>query len=87
VRCDPAFDSLSAFYREELVRCQRCLEEQREYYSERAIGEAERALSGVMAQLDRLCGKADAPRIVSHLLHQFDVVAGLSARHDPRQVH
>jgi hypothetical protein len=87
VQHDPVLDSLSAFYREELVRCQRCLELQREYYSDRVIGEAERALSGVMAQLDRLCGKADADRIVSHLLRQFDVVTGLSALSEPRQVH
>jgi hypothetical protein len=31
---DPIFYSVSNFYREEIVKCQRCLEQQREYYSE-----------------------------------------------------
>jgi hypothetical protein len=39
-----------------------------------------------MAQLDRLCTKADADQVVSRLLRQFDVVTGLSAWTDPRQV-
>ena len=42
---DPIFHSLTNFYREEFVKCQRCLEEQREYYSERAISDVERALT------------------------------------------
>ena len=39
-----------------------------------------------MAQLDRLCTKGDADQVVSGLLRQFDVVAGLSAWTDPRQI-
>jgi hypothetical protein len=78
---------LSDFYREEFAKCQRCLEEQREFYSERTISDVERALTRVMAQLDRLCAKADADQVVSNLLRQFDVVAGLSAWSDPRHVH
>lgn len=84
---DPVIHSLSNFYREEFVKCQRCLEQQREYYSDRAIDEMERALTRVMSQLDRLCTKADADEIVSRLLRQFDVATGLSARSDPKQVH
>jgi hypothetical protein len=83
---DPAIYSLSNFYREEFVKCQRCLEQQREYYSERAIGEVERALTRVMSQLDHLCTAADADQIVSRLLQQFDVATGLVAWTDPRQV-
>ena len=30
-QCDPVFHSVSNFYREEFVKCQRCLEQQREY--------------------------------------------------------
>ena len=79
--------SLSDFYREEFAKCQRCLEEQREFYSERTISDVEQALTRVMSQLDRLCAKADADEVISNLLRQFDVVAGLSAWSDPRHVH
>jgi hypothetical protein len=83
---DPVFHSLSDFYREEFIKCQRCLEQQREYYSPDAISDVEQALIKVMAQLDRLCTTADADQVVSRLLRHFDVVAGLSAWTDPRQV-
>jgi hypothetical protein len=83
---DPVLHSLTNFYREEFVKCQRCLEQQREFYSDRTIDDMERALTKVMSQLDRLCTKADADKIVSRLLRQFDVATGLSARSDPKQV-
>lgn len=86
-QCDPVFHSPSSFYREEFLKCQRCLEQQREFYSESAITEMEKALTRVMAQLDRLCAHADADKVVSHLLRQFDVVTRLSAWSDPRQIH
>jgi hypothetical protein len=82
---DPVFHSLTNFYREEFVKCQRCLEQQREYYSERAISDVEQALTKVMSELDHLCTKADADEVVSQLLRQFDVT-GLSAWTDPKQV-
>jgi hypothetical protein len=84
---DPAFYSLCDFYREEFVKCQRSLEQQRELYSERAIGDVERALRRVMAQIDRLCTKADADKVVSRLLRQFDTATGSSVWSDPRHVH
>lgn len=84
--CEPVFYSVSTFYREEFLKCQQCLEEQREYYSERAIHDVEQALVKVMGQLDLLCTKADAAQVVSNLLRQFDVVTGLSAWTDPRRV-
>ena len=83
---EPVLPGLSNFYREEFLKCQQCLDRQREYYSERAIEDVERALIKVMGQLDRLCTTGDADRVVSHLLRQFDVVTGLSAWTDPRQV-
>src|SRR5687767_15742238 len=85
-QCEPVFHTVSNFYREEFLKCQQCLEQQREYYSERAIDDVEQALVKVMAQLDRLCTKADADKVVSRLLRQFDVVTGLSAWTDPRQI-
>ena len=84
---DPVFYSLSSFYREEFAKCQRCLEQQREFYSEGAISGVEEALTKVMSQIDHLCSKSDADQVVSRLLRQFDVVTGLSAWSDPRQVH
>jgi hypothetical protein len=69
--------SRSMFYREEFLRCQECLDRQREYYSDRAVTDVEAALAKVMAQLDRLIGR---------LLQQFDVVTGLSGWIDPRQI-
>jgi hypothetical protein len=84
--CEPVIHSLSDFYREEFQKCQQCLERQREFYSERAINDVEEALFRVMAQLDQLCTEADADQVVSRLLRQFDVVTGLSAWTDPRQI-
>ena len=78
--------SVSSFYREEFLKCQECLEQQREYYSEHAINDVEQALLNVMAQLDRLCTTDDADEVVSRLLRQFDVITGLSAWTDPRQI-
>jgi methylphosphotriester-DNA--protein-cysteine methyltransferase len=86
-QCDPVFHSVSNFYREEFVKCKRCLEQQREFYSEDTITDVEEALTKVMSQLDRLCTKADADQVVSRLLRQFDVVTGLSAWSDPRHTH
>ncbi|MBI2829189.1 MAG: hypothetical protein HYX77_07970 [Acidobacteria bacterium] len=84
---DPGCHCLSNFYREEFLKCQRCLDQQREFYSDRAIGEVEKALTRVLAQLDRLCAKADADQVVSRLLQQFDAVTRLSAWSDPRHIH
>ena len=84
---EPIFHSLSNFYREELVKCQRCLDAQREYYSDHTICEVEKALTRVLSELDRLCAKEDADQIVSRLLQQFDTVTRLSAWSDPRQIH
>jgi len=86
-QCDPVLHSLSNFYREEFLKCQRCLDQQREFYSEHTISEVEKALTKVMGQLDRLCANADAGQVVSRLLHQFQTVTRLSAWSDPRQIH
>ena len=85
--CDPVLHSLSNFYREEFLKCQRCLDQQREFYSEHTISEVEKALTRVMGQLDRLCAHADADKVVSRLLQQFDTVTRLSAWSDPKQIH
>jgi hypothetical protein len=83
----PVFHSLSDFYREEFLKCQRCLDQQREFYSEHTITEMEKALSKVIGEIDRLCSHADADKVVSRLLQQFDTITRLSAWSDPRQIH
>jgi hypothetical protein len=84
--CEPVIQSVSSFYREEFVKRHQRLEAQREFYSERAINDVEQALLKVIAQLDRLCTRENADEVVGNLLRQFDVVTGLSAWTDPRQV-
>jgi len=75
------------FYREEFIKHQRCLQEQRAYYSEGAITDVEHALMKILGQLERLSSQDDAPQLVSSLLKKFDVVTGLSAWSDPKQTH
>jgi hypothetical protein len=74
------------FYREELIKHQRCLQRQREYYSERAYASAEQALARLLASLDQLCRSHDADRLMGYLLRQFDIVTNLSAWSDPKKV-
>ena len=78
---------LADFYREEFVKHQRCLELQREYYSDAAISEVEQALTRIIAQLEQLSAKQDAEEVVSRLLRKFNVVTGLSSWTDPKNVH
>lgn len=79
--------ALTDFYREEFLKHQQCLQQQREYYSEQAIMDVEHALSRIMSQLEQLCTKEDASQVVSQLLKKFDLVTGLSAWSDPKNAH
>ena len=81
-----SFSALSEFYREEFLKCQRCLEQQREFYSERAITDVEQALVKVLSQLDHLCTSSDADQVVSRLLDQFNIVTGPQGWTDPRHI-
>lgn len=74
------------FYREELIKHKRCLQIQREYYSEKAITSAEDALNRLLSELDCLCRQKDADRLMGNLLRQFDTVTGLSGWSDPKKV-
>jgi len=75
------------FYREEFLKHRACLEQQREYFSERAIADVECALSRILSQLDKLCDADDADCRVAELLKQFDLVTRLSAWIDPKTLH
>ena len=75
------------FYREEFLKHRQCLAQQREYFSERAITDADLAIVRVLNELDHLCAKDDADQLMSTLLRKFDVVTRLSAWSDPNQLH
>lgn len=79
--------AIAEFYREEFDKHRQCLQQQRPYYSESAITDVEAALAKIIAQLEQLSTKDNAPQLVSSLLKQFDVVTGLSAWSDPKQTH
>lgn len=75
------------FYREEFIRHRQCLAQQREYFSERAISDADRALAKVLGKLEQLCEKDDADQVLGRLLRTFNAVTGLSAWSDPQKLH
>ena len=60
---------------------------QREYFSERAITDADQALARVLGQLEQLCAKDDADQLIARLLRKFNAVTGLSGWSDPTQLH
>jgi hypothetical protein len=78
---------ITEFYREEFLKHQRCLQQQRPYFSDRAITDVEAALTKIISELEQLSTKENAPQLVSSLLKQFDVVTGLSAWSDPKRTH
>jgi hypothetical protein len=82
-----AGSSRTDFYREEFLKHRRCLEQQREYYSDSAITSVEAALTRILSQLELLSAKQDADQVVSSLLRKFNVVTGLSGWTDPKNVH
>ncbi|MCC7186259.1 MAG: hypothetical protein IT185_08475 [Acidobacteria bacterium] len=78
---------LSAFFKEEFVKHHLCLNQQREYYSELAITQAENALSEILSQIDQLAQREDAGELIADLLKKIDTVTNLSAWTDPEQLH
>lgn len=75
------------FYREEFIRHRECLARQREYFSERAITDADAALARILGQLEQLCEKDDADQLIGRLLCTFNAVTGLSRWRDPTHLH
>ena len=78
---------LTDFYRAEFLRHRECLKQQREYYSERAITDADGAIERILRELENLCAKDDAPQVMSTLLRKVDIVTKLSAWSDPKNYH
>ena len=79
--------AIADFYREEFVKHRRCLQEQRDYYSESAITDVEAALAKIINTLEQLATQDNAPQLIGSLLKQFDVVTGLSSWSDPKHTH
>lgn len=77
----------SDFYREEFIRHRECLARQREYFSERAITDADEALARVLGKLERLCQHDDAEQVIGRLLRTFNAVTGLSSWSETKQLH
>ena len=78
---------LSDFYRNEFIRHRECLALQREYFSERAITDADAALDRVLGNLDQICQRAGGDQLICKLLRQFNAVTGLSGWSDPKKLH
>jgi hypothetical protein len=84
--CFP-LDNRTNFYREEFLKHQRCLDRQREYFSEQAIHSVESALQLILSRLDTLCRHQDCDRVLSGLLRKLDLVTRLSAWDDHGRAH
>jgi hypothetical protein len=78
---------ITDFYREEFLKRQTQLRQQREYYSEGAVASAEAALDRVLAHLETLCAMDHADQVVSRLLRCFDAATGATSVADPKKVH
>jgi hypothetical protein len=78
---------LSDFYRREFIRHRECLALQREYFSERAITDADEALAKVLGRLEQICQKDGGDQLIYRLLRQFNAVTNLSGWSDPTQLH
>jgi hypothetical protein len=85
--CGPTCQCMADFFREEFLKHHRCLERQREFYSDRAIEQAEDALVRILARVEQLSQREDACEVVSELLRKFDLVTNLSAWTDPETLH
>ena len=78
---------LSDFYRREFIKHRECLALQKEYFSERAITDADEALAKVIAKLEQICQRDGADQLIGRLLRQFNAVTNLSGWSDPTQLH
>ena len=78
---------LIEFYKEEFLKHHRCLQEQREFFSDQAIHNVESALLRIISQVDKLSAEQDANQVVAKLLREIDVVTKLSAWSDPQKAH
>ena len=76
-----------SFYREELFRHWRCLEQQREHYSEKTFRDVEAAIVKLMRHVDRLCTEDRGEEVVHRLLKTINGITRLSASSDRAPLH
>jgi len=82
-----SLDVIADFYREEFLKRQAQLRQQREYYSEGAVAGAEAALNLILMRIDTLCAHDHADQLVSRLLRCIDTATGGLVAADPKKVH
>ena len=75
------------FYRQEILKHWRCLEQQREHYSEKAMTDVETAIQKLVHHVDRLCTQEQGEQLVGRLLRKIDGVTRLSAWSDRPPTH
>ena len=80
-------DVIADFYREEFVKRQAQLRQQREYYSDDAVAGAEAALNLILKRIETLCVLDHADQLVSRLLRCIDAATGCLIAADPKKVH
>jgi hypothetical protein len=80
-------DIVADFYREEFLKRQAQLRQQREYYSERAVAGAEAALDLILTRIETLSALDHADQLVSRLLRCIDTATGCLVAADPKKVH
>ena len=78
---------IADFYREEFLKRQAYLRQQREYYSESAVAGAEAALDLILMRIETLCALDHADQLDSQLLRCIDAATGGLIAADPRNVH
>ncbi len=83
----PRVALVAEFYREELQRCHRQLDSQRDCYSRSTVACVALALDRVMAQLDILCRQGRADQVVGGILVQFSHVTARQTWVDGRCLH
>jgi hypothetical protein len=80
-------DVIADFYREEFLKRQAQLRQQREYYSDGAVAGAEAALNLILKRIETLCVLDHADQLVSRLLRCIDAATGCPIAADPKKVH
>ena len=78
---------IADFYREEFLKRQAQLRQQREYYSARAVAGAEAALDLILMRIETLSALDHADQVVSRLLRSIDAATGNLVAVDPKKVH
>jgi hypothetical protein len=82
-----SLDVIADFYREEFLKRQAQLRQQREYYSEGAVAGAEAALDLILMRIETLSTLDHAEQLVSRLLRCIDAATGGLVSSDPKKVH